>query len=268
VFPWRPYAPNLKGKVESAVGYVQRTLKGRRFESAEEQNAFLRHHNERWAATRIHGTTKRQVREMYEEEKPFLLPLPLTRFEYYKILERKVHPDGHIEVGRAYYSVPLRYVGHDVVVHVGRLWLRILDPASRICVREHELTQPGRRRTVTADLPRQTPPSVDRIVAKIERMGTACGAFARAIVAERGVVAMRSLFGVLDLARRHDAAEIERACAFAVESGTCKLRLLRAYLAHRQPLPPLSERHPIIPPIGKYVDHFATLTTGDLTHDP
>jgi transposase len=268
VFPCRPYAPNLKGKVESSVGYVQRTaLKGRRFESIEEQNAYLLHRNERWAATRIHGTTKRQVREMFEEERPFLMPLPLTRFEYYRIVERRVHPDGHIEIGRAYYSVPLRYVGHMVVVHVGRLWLRILDPASRVCVREHELAQPGRRRTVSADLPKQTPPSVDRIVAKISRMGTACGAFARAVVAERGVVALRSLFGVLDLARRHDVAEIERACAFAVESGTCKLHLLRAYLAHRQPLPPLTDQHRIIPLIDKYADHFATLTKGDVPND-
>ena len=39
--PCRPYAPDLKGKVESAVGYTQRTaLAGRRFESIEEQNAF------------------------------------------------------------------------------------------------------------------------------------------------------------------------------------------------------------------------------------
>jgi len=40
--PCRPYAPDLKGKVESAVGYTQRTaLKGRRFESLDEQNEFL-----------------------------------------------------------------------------------------------------------------------------------------------------------------------------------------------------------------------------------
>ena len=38
--PCRPYAPDLKGKVESAVGYTQKTaLKGRRFESIDDQNA-------------------------------------------------------------------------------------------------------------------------------------------------------------------------------------------------------------------------------------
>jgi transposase len=267
--PCRPYAPNLKGKVESSVGYVQRTaLKGREFASIEEQNAFLLHHNERWGATRIHGTTKRQVREMFDEERPFLLPLPLGRFEYYRILERRVHPDGHIEVARAYYSAPLRYVGRTVVVHVGRLWLRILDPASRLCVREHEVTRPGGRRTVSADLPRQTPRRVDQIVARIDQMGTNCGAFARAVVAERGIVGLRTLYGMLDLAKRHDVAQIDQACALAVAGGFCKLRLLRAFLAHRQPLPPLRDQHPIIPLIDKYADHFATLTRGDTPHDP
>jgi transposase len=67
--PCRPYAPDLKGKVESAVGYTQKTaLKSRRFESLDEQNVFLFRWNERWAATRIHGTAKRQVRMMFEED--------------------------------------------------------------------------------------------------------------------------------------------------------------------------------------------------------
>ncbi len=114
--PCRPYAPDLKGKVESAVGHTQATaLKGRQFETLDEQNLFLRNWNERWAATRIHGTAKRQVREMFEEERPALLPLPSTRFEYYRILERRVHFDGHVEVDGAYYSVPPRHVGAKIV---------------------------------------------------------------------------------------------------------------------------------------------------------
>jgi len=45
--PCRPYAPDLKGKVESSVGYTQSTaLKGKRFQSIDEQNTFLMHWNE------------------------------------------------------------------------------------------------------------------------------------------------------------------------------------------------------------------------------
>jgi hypothetical protein len=78
--PCRIQDPDRKGKVESGVGHAQRTpLKGLRFESLEEAQAYLDHWEQRWADTRIHGTTKRQVAAMFAEEKPTLLPLPLDR---------------------------------------------------------------------------------------------------------------------------------------------------------------------------------------------
>jgi len=44
------------------VGHAQKTpLKGLRFESLEEAQGYLDRWEERWADTRIHGTTKRQV---------------------------------------------------------------------------------------------------------------------------------------------------------------------------------------------------------------
>ena len=63
--------PNRKGTVENAIQHTQSTaLKGRKFESIEEQNAWLAHWEERWAAPRIHGRKKRQVLAMFTEEKP------------------------------------------------------------------------------------------------------------------------------------------------------------------------------------------------------
>jgi len=77
--------PDRKGKVESGVGSAKKTpLKGQRFESLEEAQAYLDHWEEHWADTRIHGTTKRRVATMFAEEKPALLPLPLEPFRYYK----------------------------------------------------------------------------------------------------------------------------------------------------------------------------------------
>jgi transposase len=262
--PCRPYAPDLKGKVESAVGYTQRTaLKGRRFLSLDEQNEFLLHWNEQWAMNRIHGTTKRQVRAMFIEEKPFLSPLPTTRFEYYRILERRVHLDGSIQLDGAYYHVPPHYVGSTVVVHAGRLWVRILDPTSRQCVREHAVTGKGQRRILDADRPKQTPPKVDWVVQRVAQAGPACGAFARAAVTERGPIAVRTLFGVLQLLRRYDAQQVERACELAMTAGTCRLHFLRAYLTRHATPQKLSDHHPVIPGLERYVAHFTTMTHGE-----
>src|SRR5271157_827684 len=108
--PCRIQDPDRKGKVESGVGHAQKTpLKGLRFESLEEAQAYLDRWEERWADTRIHGTTKRQVAAMFAEEKPTLLPLPLEPFRYYQYGERTVHPNGCVEVDGAYYGPPLGY---------------------------------------------------------------------------------------------------------------------------------------------------------------
>jgi transposase InsO family protein len=82
--PARVGHPDRKGKVESGVGHAQKTpLKGMRFETLEEAQAYLDRWEERWADTRIHGTTKRQVAAMFAEEKPALQQLPVEPFRYY-----------------------------------------------------------------------------------------------------------------------------------------------------------------------------------------
>jgi hypothetical protein len=79
--PCRVADPDRKGKVESGVSHAQKTpLKGLRFESPQEAQDYLEHREARWADTRIHGTTKRQVAAMFAEERPAFLPLPVEPF--------------------------------------------------------------------------------------------------------------------------------------------------------------------------------------------
>src|SRR5262249_52807233 len=57
--PCRVRDPDRKGKVEAGVGHAKRTpLRGMRFESLDEAQTYLDRWEERWADTRIHGTTK------------------------------------------------------------------------------------------------------------------------------------------------------------------------------------------------------------------
>ena len=66
--PCKVRDPDRKGKVESGVGHAQKTpLKGKKFESLEEAQAYLDHWEEHWADKRIHGRTKRQVAAMFAE---------------------------------------------------------------------------------------------------------------------------------------------------------------------------------------------------------
>ena len=110
--PCRVRDPDRKGKVEAAVGHAQKTpLRGLRFEHLDDGQAYLDRWEQRWADTRIHGTTKRQVAAMFAEERPALGPLPLEPFRYYQYGRRNVHLDGCVEVASAYYSAPPGWIG-------------------------------------------------------------------------------------------------------------------------------------------------------------
>ena len=136
--PCRIQDPDRKGKVESGIGYTKRTaLKGMRFETFEEAQAYLDRWEERWANTRIHGTTKRQVAAMFLEEKSHLLPLPLEPFRYYQYGDRVVHLDGCVEVEAAYYGLPPGWIGRSVKVQWDALHVRILHPNTNQLLREH-----------------------------------------------------------------------------------------------------------------------------------
>jgi hypothetical protein len=154
--PCRVADPDRKGKVESGVGHAQKTpLKGLRFESLEEAQAYLDHWEERWADTRIHGTTKRQVAAMFAEEKPALLPLPVEPFRYYQYGERTVHLDGCVEIEAAYYGAPPGWIGRRVQVQWDARQVRLLDPRTGQLLREHLRQTRGRHRIKDEDVPRK-----------------------------------------------------------------------------------------------------------------
>ena len=60
-------------------------------------------------------------------------------------------------------------------MHIGRLWLRILDPQTHQLIREYAVTGRGQRRTIAADLPKQTPLKVLDLVARIAEFGHTAG---------------------------------------------------------------------------------------------
>jgi transposase len=136
--PCRVRDPDRKGKVESGVGHAQKTpLKGMRFESPQEAQAYLDHWESHWADTRIHGTTKRQVAAMFAEERPALQPLPSEPFRYYQFGERTVHLDGCVEVEAAYYGAPPGWIGRRVTVQWDVRHVRLLNPSTGQLLREH-----------------------------------------------------------------------------------------------------------------------------------
>jgi transposase len=252
--PCRVGDPDRKGKVESGVGHAKKTpLKGMRFESLEEAQTYLDQWEARWADTRIHGTTKRQVAAMFTEEKPFLLPLPLEPFRYYQYGERTVHLDGCVEVDAAYYSVPPGWIGKLVNVQWDSLHVRILHPRTHQLLREHVRQERGRHRIRPEDNPKKTPFTTAQLLARAARAGSHIGAFCDAIHHHQGEASIRRILGVLSLAKKFGVAAVEDACAAALELRVYEYRFIRRYLERRPPLT-LRQVDPLIRQLTLYRD--------------
>jgi hypothetical protein len=254
--PCRVGDPDRKGKVESGVGHAKRTpLKGQRFESIEQAQAYLDHWETRWADTRIHGTTKRQVAAMFAEEKPALQPLPLEPFRYYQYGERTVHLDGCVEVDAAYYSTPIGWIGRRVQVQWDAQCVRLLDPASGQLLREH-LHQPrGRHLILEQDRPLRTPPGTVALLARAGAAGPRIGAFCQAMLREQGQLAVRRIQSLLSLLKKHGTARVEQACDTALEMEIRDHRFVRRYLERGAQLPlSLKQVDPIIRQLTLYRD--------------
>jgi hypothetical protein len=156
--PCRVGDPDRKGKVESvesAIGHTQRTpLKGLRFETLDAAQGYPDRWGARWADTRIHGTTKRQVAAMFAEEQPQLRALPLEPFRHYQHGTRTVHLDDCGEVAGAYYAPPPGWLGREIAVQWNEHHVRLLDPTTGVLLREHRRQTPGRHAIIRTISPR------------------------------------------------------------------------------------------------------------------
>ena len=259
ILPSRVRTPRHKGKVERQVGYAQdNALKGRKFKSLAEQNAHLRDWEIHVADTRIHGTTRRQVQQMFEEEKPHLRTLPPDLFPAFQEGRRKVHRDGHIEVAKAYYSVPPEYTRREIWVRFdGRMVEIFNDAMERLCV--HTQKEPGQRSTRREHIPAEkiSNPELGNewMLRKAWNIGDESHAWATAMLADRGISGTRVLNGLLSLRKKHSKEAINAGCAKALEAQEFSFKGLRRHIenpAETQQNFPFVKEHSLIREIKEY----------------
>jgi hypothetical protein len=261
--PARVGHPDRKGKVESSIGYAQKTpLKGQRFETLEEAQAHLDRWSERWADTRIHGTRKRQVAVMFQEERPHLKALPLEPFRFYQHGSRTVHLDGCVEVEAAYYGAPPGWIGREVHVQWDGLRVRLVDPKTGTLLRELAKKPRGWREVHPDDRPAKTPASTEQLLVRARNAGKSIGILCEQIHGRSEEAGVRRILGVLSLVKKHGAASTDAACAAALEVGYPDYRFVKKWLA-RHPVAPLTLRQvdPLIRGLVEYRELFLRLSS-------
>ncbi len=228
--PARVRDPNRKGSVENAIQHTQSTaLKGRRFESIEEQNDFLEHWETKWAAQRIHGSAKRQVEVMFQEERLALKPLPLQGFQYFTECERTVCDDTCVRIDHSSYAARPARIGSIVLIRLFEHHLEIRDLPSQSLLRTH----PRAARSGSVILPNDERPfnpsrETRRILAQAEAIGPATEQLCQRLFDSEGRVGQRRLWGIVGLARRYPRRLIDQACAMALQDGGRSYKQIKA----------------------------------------
>ncbi len=228
--PARVRDPNRKGSVENAIGHTQATaLKGKRFESLQEQNTYLEHWETKWAASRIHGSERRQVQALFEEERPHLQPLPVRAMQYFRDEQRTVCDDGCVRVAHCSYAARPAAIGAKVMVRIFERRLEIRDLQTQGLLRTHVLAQqPGT--VVLPDAERVFNPSREtrRILSQAQAIGPDAQRLCQLLFAIEGRVGQRKLWGIVQLARQHPRQMVNAACAQALDEGVHSYRHVKA----------------------------------------
>jgi transposase len=261
--PARVGDPNRKGTVENAIQHTQDTaLKGRKFELIEEQNEFLMNWEQRWAAQRIHGRMKRQVAEMFMEEKPYLRSLPLSSFNYFTQENRTVWDDGTIQVGQCYYSALPARLYQKVIVRIYEYEIEIIDPKTMLVIRRHiKSFQPGFVQMEEGDRIFNPSRQTNALFSKAEKIGPETKKLCKLLFEEHGRCGQRRMQGIVNLVRRFEAHYIEQAAKTANRKGlrSCKsIRKLVENIAQKskgeakEGFGVVTQDHPLIRPPCDY----------------
>ena len=279
--PARVRDPNRKGAVEHAIGHTQATaLKGRRFESIEAQNEFLQHWEKNWAAQRIHGTERRQVQAMFEQERAHLKALPLLGMQYFNEAVRSVCDDSCVRVDHSSYAARPAAIGSKVLVRIYAQRIEIRDIHTRALLRTHaKAERPG---TVVLPMDERVfnPSRETRLILRqAGEIGEHASRLCELLFAIEGRVGQRKLWGIVGLTRRFPASCVDAACAQALGQGVYSykrvLALTEALFAKAMaaieaaasgtPVTgtnALTQQHALIRDADEYADLFAHAAAG------
>jgi transposase len=245
VDPARARKPKDKPRVERPIPYVRDSFfAGRDFPSL----VAMQHAAEVWclqvagrrACRPLGGAQPLQV--FQASEQPALLPLPTQPFELAAWSTPKVHPDCHVTVAGALYSVPWQYVGRCMDARATARLVELFVGGE--LVKTHLRVAKGRRQTDWADYPPEKVAFLQRTPAwcrsRAREAGTHVAQLVDELLAGNALHHLRAAQGVLRLAEQHGPKRLDAACQRALAVGDPSYRTVKGILvagAEHAPLP-------------------------------
>lgn len=247
--PCRVYQPQEKGKVESGIKYIKNNFfAGRTFNSYIELNVAL----ERWqenANMRIHGTTKRIPREIFEkEEAGCLKELPVEIFDLSTWHSRKVARDCHITIENNYYSVPAKHITCDVLVQLSPQIVRIFSANNELLARHNRVLNDKGIFTTNPShygkYKRLCPGFIEYeeyCMKQMQDIGNNCKLFLEFLQKERSKDWYRTARGIVSLRKNYNDELIDKACKRGLYYGIVSYSKIKSILQNNAVNLPLPE---------------------------
>lgn len=228
-------APTGKPHVERGVQYVRESFfRGETWRDLPHVHTAAIRWCREVAGVRVHGTTQQRPLAVFENvERAALRPIDTARFDPPQWALCKVHPDHHLSVGKAFYSLPTRYIGQQVWVRRDTQLVRIFLDGTLI--KTHPLQAPGGKATDHTDYPAVLTPYTlrdpARIIRQAEGHGIAVGQFAAALLAGTFPWAkLRQAQALLRLGEKYGWARVNASCQRALAFDLVNVRRLEHML--------------------------------------
>ena len=198
-------------------------------------------------------------------------PAPSAPFDVPIWTRAKVHPDHHVQVAHALYSVPTAHLGQQVDVRVDRTSVRIYRGSE--LVKMHPRVAPGKRSTDATDYPvgkaDYAMRSVERVAAQARARGTHVADFVdRLLAGPLPWSRMRAAYGLLRLCERYSDARVDALCARALAFDVLDVRRIERMLksAAQVETDAGARGHVVQLPLGRFArdpSSFATKRGGE-----
>ena len=170
-----------------------------------------------------------------ELEQPALQPLPARPYEFGEWRICKVHPDYHIEVARAFYSVPYRLIGERVEARLTANAVEIFHRGELVAAHARAQER-GRRATRQAHRPQRHVAMIENTLARTLDRARTVGPATHAVIHNQALSrrhpeeTLRSAQGILRLARDFSPERLEAACHRALALKAYSYRAVRALI--------------------------------------
>ena len=248
VLPARPYHPQDKGKVESAVQVVERwilmRLRHQQFATVDDVNEAIAPLLEQLNAKAFQKLPGSRASAFAQLDAPALKPLPAQTWELAVYKTVRVHIDQHIEFEGHRYSVPQALVGQTLEARVTARTVELLHRGQRVashlrCAHKGGFSTVAEHLSAAHRAHLEWTP--ERLIHWGNSIGVATGALVKRLLETRKHPehGYRACLGLLALSKRFGRTRLEAACVVALELGTTNSTHVREILINgRDQVPP------------------------------